>query len=527
MYNFKNLALSACVLGTASLPGQVAASVVLDPDNWGWTNVWPNDIATNPPLVTSRPLILIGYGGSGAVEVNSSPFYPNQYTRMWSDGQIQVGGSTTTYPDNNPGYLRIVGDGSWQSATAEAADSIAVGIGGDGVMELYDGGYATARDIQLGSTNYDADILVDGFNAYLEAAGGSLFFSGDGTGLSRSLTIRNGGIAAAWDNDYSDGYVGGDVRLEQGDTVTVTDGGQLRFDLQVYNRGSIDVSNGGLLIQDNPYPVSSPGTFDGLVIASADGAASLTVSGPGSQAFVAYNARIGGTESIVVQDPNGGSQFADVPAHGTLVVENDGELTVIGDLVVSQTGTSGTLTVRAGGVVQANSVIVQEGGILNGGDGIVNANVVLAGGTLAPGNSPGQMTVAGDLDLSSGILDLEVAGTANGEYDVLDVWGNVVFGQDSVINISFINGFAPQQYDGFSFINAASVSGLELATVNILGLEPGFAYQLGSNSSSFTVFALSDGVSTTSPVPLPPAVWLFGSGLIGILGVGRRRDERR
>jgi hypothetical protein len=29
--------------------------------------------------------------------------------------------------------------------------------------------------------------------------------------------------------------------------------------------------------------------------------------------------------------------------------------------------------------------------------------------------------------------------------------------------------------------------------------------------------------SVTPPVPLPAAVWLFGSGLLGLLGVGRRR----
>ena len=31
-----------------------------------------------------------------------------------------------------------------------------------------------------------------------------------------------------------------------------------------------------------------------------------------------------------------------------------------------------------------------------------------------------------------------------------------------------------------------------------------------------------DGVSL-SPVPLPPALWLFGSGLLGLIGIARRR----
>lgn len=33
------------------------------------------------------------------------------------------------------------------------------------------------------------------------------------------------------------------------------------------------------------------------------------------------------------------------------------------------------------------------------------------------------------------------------------------------------------------------------------------------------------GVSDVAPVPLPAAVWLFGSGLLGLAGIGRRRQH--
>ncbi|TKB92070.1 MAG: VPLPA-CTERM sorting domain-containing protein, partial [Nitrospira sp.] len=33
------------------------------------------------------------------------------------------------------------------------------------------------------------------------------------------------------------------------------------------------------------------------------------------------------------------------------------------------------------------------------------------------------------------------------------------------------------------------------------------------------------GTLTITPVPLPAAVWLFGSGLAGLLGVMRRRQS--
>jgi hypothetical protein len=51
------------------------------------------------------------------------------------------------------------------------------------------------------------------------------------------------------------------------------------------------------------------------------------------------------------------------------------------------------------------------------------------------------------------------------------------------------------------------------------------SYVLGTNltlSANGTLTISSSG-TTTPPVPLPAAVWLFGSGLLGLIGVGRRR----
>ncbi|MDH5484224.1 MAG: hypothetical protein OEY43_03220 [Gammaproteobacteria bacterium] len=35
----------------------------------------------------------------------------------------------------------------------------------------------------------------------------------------------------------------------------------------------------------------------------------------------------------------------------------------------------------------------------------------------------------------------------------------------------------------------------------------------------------SDGIVVTSAVPVPAAIWLFGSGLIGLLGIGKKNDR--
>ncbi len=534
MYRFFSRVLGIGIVGVLLPFNSVLATILVDPDGTGAVNVYPYDIATPPPLVSSRPLTAIGYGGPGAVEVNSSPFYPNGYSLLWSSGTIQVGSSTNIYPSGNPGYLRIIGDGSSGSAGAEAADYISVGIGGDGLMEIFNGGYASAANIQIGSTLYDADVLVDGPNSYLEAYGGAIGFSGDGAGRTRSLTVSNGAMIQSWDADYTDGNAAGAINIGIDDTLTVTGSGSLAdFELNVFNRGIIEVNNGGELTQFNPYPVSDPANFNAIRIGNVNDSARMTVSGWDSMVNVAYNVQIGAIDNeflrdsngTLVLDSNGNAQLVDLPAGGTVVVENDALLMTQGDVLVSQVGTTGTLTVRSGGIVEANSVVVQEGGVLNGSGGIISSNVILDGGTLAPGNSPGDMTIYGDLQLLSGVLDLEIGGTAGGEYDLLDIWGNVDFGADVTINLNFINGFAPQKYDTLTLLSADIVSGLDLVTLNIFGLETGFDYLLGDTDYSLTLFALSDGVATTSPVPIPTAVWLFGSGLIGLVVVGRRQKK--
>ena len=47
--------------------------------------------------------------------------------------------------------------------------------------------------------------------------------------------------------------------------------------------------------------------------------------------------------------------------------------------------------------------------------------------------------------------------------------------------------------------------------------------QMIQNSSTVPVAFSLGGVFYTTPVPVPAAVWLFGSGLLGLVGVARRR----
>jgi len=83
---------------------------------------------------------------------------------------------------------------------------------------------------------------------------------------------------------------------------------------------------------------------------------------------------------------------------------------------------------------------------------------------------------------------------------------------------------APLSWISAQFGNGAALgtaSNMYMMATNGAGLA-----SLGNTYVGGTVDVSAQGVVTVTngaPVPLPAAVWLFGSGLLGLLGVGRRR----
>ncbi len=77
-----------------------------------------------------------------------------------------------------------------------------------------------------------------------------------------------------------------------------------------------------------------------------------------------------------------------------------------------------------------------------------------------------------------------------------------------------ISGSAP--------IGPAESQNLNALTVDIgaLGLSSATSLELGLSLSDGAEFALAGALA---PVPVPAAVWLFGSGLLGLVGIARRK----
>jgi len=119
----------------------------------------------------------------------------------------------------------------------------------------------------------------------------------------------------------------------------------------------------------------------------------------------------------------------------------------------------GVLQVDSGGLAQAGTFIVGRGGVISGDGGVLEGLVRIQGGTLAPGNSPGRLTIVGDLVIDSGTLLLEALDA--GQIDGIDVQGTVSIGAG--VNFDVLLGFAPSST--LDFLTATG--GIHLA--------PGFA----------------------------------------------------
>ncbi|NUQ43175.1 MAG: choice-of-anchor D domain-containing protein, partial [Calditrichaceae bacterium] len=117
----------------------------------------------------------------------------------------------------------------------------------------------------------------------------------------------------------------------------------------------------------------------------------------------------------------------------------------------------GTLSVNQGMTINGSSIVNAVGGLING-----NATLTLAGapltnqGTIAPGTSPGILSVSGSTPFSaSGELNVEIGGLTLGtQYDRLAVSNTADL--DGTLNISLINGFEPAIGDSFLVLTYGS-----------------------------------------------------------------------
>ncbi len=131
-------------------------------------------------------------------------------------------------------------------------------------------------------------------------------------------------------------------------------------------------------------------------------------------------------------------------------------LVLSGPINFTQTG--GTTTVQTGGtLLTAGDALNLQGGTL-AGTGTVRARVINTSGTVAPGNSPGNLTIDGDYTQGpGGTLLVELAGhdlnAEEPQFDQLRVTGTATL--DGTVRAELLNEFEPTPGDTFRVLSSA------------------------------------------------------------------------
>ena len=284
-------------------------------------------------------------------------------------------------------------------------------------------------------------------------------------------------------------------------TTTVNQGGGYRLGPRGWNMGTLNITGGGHSGAGTDTVTTlnkSGGTYD------LRDSASLIVNGIATHSAGGLWVRdVGGGDALLRINGtyylDGGEIGEGANADGPMVeITGTGTLTstVAGPhQVVPPTTSAGQIIVPGGQSFSFPLGLTQTGGSLTTVTGSITGTTVVAGGrltgtgatgpvtntggTVAPGSSPGTLTINGPFAQSgSGVIEIEVAGTAPGAFDVLDVNGSVQLGG----NLAVLRdpAFNPADSDTFQFLlsDQAPTGGFAALTGGALPGARSFAVQV-------------------------------------------------
>jgi len=209
---------------------------------------------------------------------------------------------------------------------------------------------------------------------------------------------------------------------------------------------------------------------------------------------------------------------ADIASDAVLDYVDGSVSCTLGPDATTATGCAYDVTAFAGsyfGMDTSGDNIIQEGEktVLTGVDGIT-IGTAQAGGSIDAGWSFGgadgeHLTLQG----------LSVTGTGNTAS--LDMTGWTVFWNGGNIDMGAGTSTGGVQDPGSEF--ATITCGVDCAEGDSFTLDYAANVPTGLFAGFFYTLHLEGTIAAASAVPVPAAVWLFGSGLVGLAGVARRR----
>ena len=552
-----------------------------------WTNVTAGSTSTGVINHTAGTFsvsnqFLLGSSSGGIGTYNLSGTTTSLSTNGITVGNsgvgtfTQSGGSVTT----NGGGLHI-GLGSGGSYTLSGAGSslstgeIDLGVGAIGAS----GGFFVQSD---GSVTTNGNKLILGNLGAL--AGGSYSLSGG--------TLSTGEIDVGWTSSRGTFTQSSGSITTNGNKFIVTGGGIQGNVIGSYSLSGGTLSTGEIDLATNVTPTST-GTITqngGSITTNGNqlvlngigkglyqfNGGTLTVGSVSSQPIGGFGTGTfnfnGGTlqaggnsttffQGITTANVQTGGAVVDTNGFSVTVAQNllhdttagapatDGGLTKLGVGTLTLTGentytggtfvSAGTLLVNntAGSGTGSGNVTV-AGSARLGGSGTIAGSVTLGSAEiragpaaiLAPGNSPGMLTIGGNLIFNTPtLLELEIGGLAAGsQYDQVRIGGTLTLG-GSTLSVTLVNGFAFSLGQTFYVLDR---TGSDVTPAGMFANAPAGIYTdalgdtfrvnyLASNSADGDGLFNDVSLTVLSVVPEPGTWTLIGAGCL--VAVARRR----
>ena len=432
---------------------------------------------------TMANLLTVGVAGSGTLDVQNGG--------TLGSGSALIGSET-----DSAGSVIVDGTGSNWANT----NRITVGNDGSGLLLIRNGGVVASDQVVVAANNGgDGAVIIDGAGSKLSTVTGfTIGLDGDA-----SLTVRNNGTVQSGDASIGSGFGTGSASVsgpgslwsanaifvgQAGNgTLTIDNGGTVDGQSgfvaqQAGSRGSVSIDGAGSRWSNSDFVSVGMGGEGTLTIADGAsfgasfvrlgqfaGSTGILNIGTGGIAGLLDTASVLGMDGTAIVNFNHSDDVSTATAFlGSLAFNKLGTGTLLLAGTSDYTGAtqvqSGTLMVE--GALGDTTTTVFDGATLGGTGSIAGDVIVNDGATIAPGMSPGTLTV-GSLSLSSGsILDYELgqAGViGSGINDLIEINGDLTL--DGTVNITDAGGFGAGVYRLMNYGGSFTNNGLDLGAL--------------------------------------------------------------
>ncbi|MBZ6078272.1 autotransporter outer membrane beta-barrel domain-containing protein [Microvirga puerhi] len=460
---------------------------------------------------TNSQTLVVGWYGNGTVMIDNGGVVSAPTTWMGavpsSAGTLTLGGTAGNRGVLTTGLLaKGLGDGRSGVATLNLNGGI-LRASADRALFLAD-----QADYRYGFA--PGDVVIGTGGAFIDSNGHNIGISAALGGPGGLTKLGAGTLTLSGANTYSGGTtISGGTLVANATSLKgpVLNNAALVFDQPVDGTFSGNISGSGSLTKAGAGALTLTGTntYTGgtqvnggtLVIGAPDALGSGPVTFGGGVLRFAYTGALDRPITVssdgFTVDTNGNAQTMSAPLTGS------GPFTKAGAGSLNLTGNnslSGPTSVQAGrlavnGSLASSSITVQNGATL-GGNGTIGGLIVQSGGSAAPGNSIGRLSVAGNILFQSGSI-YQVEANAAGQADRIDASGAATLQGGTVQVLAEQGTYLPRTT--YTILSAAGgVSGrFSAVSSNLAFLLPSLDY--GNNDVTLTL------ARSSNPAPQPIA----------------------